>query len=539
MLVTVLLAAVAAADDARNPLHARIDAAIAAGYPDYAAKAAPPADDAEFLRRAYLDLTGTIPAADEVRAFLADPAADKRAKLVDRLLASPGYVRRMFWFLDVTFMERRPDAKVPRAAWEEYLRAAVAANRPYDALVREMLSSDGADPKTRPAAKFLLDRNLAPDPVTRDLSRVFLGRDIRCAQCHDHPNVDDYTQAEYYGLAAFLNRSSLFPNAAAATATIGEKAEGDVTFVSVFDKDKKQNTTPPRVLGGRPLAETKPEKGKEYKVAPAAGVRPVPTFSRRALLADAITSTENKAFARTAVNRVWAMLTGRGLVNAPDWDHPANPPSHPELLDLLTAEFVRHNYDVKWLVRQIALSQTYGRSSEVPAALAKLDAIPADRYLVATLKPLTPEQLAFALVEAGGQADAERAAAAKLGPKAPAVEGRVDLLVAPQLATFRRMFGGRAGEPEDEFTATLDQTLFLKYAPAVRGLLAARTASLAKLPDGAAVADELFLSVLSRRPTADEAKDVAAALAAAKDRPAAVSELVWALVASAEFRFNH
>ncbi|MBA4062976.1 MAG: hypothetical protein C0501_04570 [Isosphaera sp.] len=515
MLLSVLLAAAVAADDARNPLHPRIDAAIAAGHPDFATLAAPPADDAEFVRRAYLDLAGTIPTVAEVRAFLDDKSPGKRAGLIDQLLASPGYVRRMVWFLDVTLMERRPDVKVTRTAWEEYLRAAVANNRPYDALVREMLSNDGADPKTRPAAKFLLDRNLERDPVTRDLSRVFLGRDIRCAQCHDHPSITDYKQAEYFGLAAFLNRSALFPSAAVANAAIGEKADGDVTFVSVFDKDKKQNTTPPMVLGGKPFAEPKPEKGKEYKVAPAANVRPVPTFSRRELLAGAITSPENTAFARTAVNRVWAMMLGRGLVEAVDWDHPGNPPSHPELLDLLSAEFVRHNHDVKWLVRQIALTRTYQRSSEAPAALAKLESVPADRYLVANLKPLTAEHLAFAVAQAGGQ---------------PGGAGSV--------GTFRAMFGGRPGESQADFTATLDQTLFLKYGPALRGVLAPRAAALAKLPDEA-VADELFLSVLSRRPTADEAKDVADALRRAKDRTAALSELVWALVASAEFRFNH
>ena len=114
----------------------------------------------------------------------------------------------------------------------------------------------------------------------------------------------------------------MMPNAQAANATIAEKAEGDVTFVSVFDKNKKQNTTAPKMRGGKPVAETKPEKGKEYKVAPAPNVLAVPTYSRREFLAGAVASRDNPAFARTAVNRVWAMMLGRGLVNAPDWDHP-------------------------------------------------------------------------------------------------------------------------------------------------------------------------------------------------------------------------
>jgi hypothetical protein len=149
-------------------------------------------------------------------------------------------------------------------------------------------------------------------------------------------------------------------------------------------------------------------------------------------------------------------------------------------------------------------------------ALAKLEEIPADRYLVAIMKPLSPEQLAFAISAAGGQ---------------PNGSGALD--------TFRRTFGTRPGESPDGFSANLDQTLFLKYGASVRGLLAGRVASLAKLTDPDAIAEDAFLSVLSRRPTADEKADVAAMLKTARDRNAVLAELTWALVASAEFRFNH
>ena len=539
MPVYLLLAITAAVGDARNPLPPQIDRLIAAGHPEFAKLAAPQCGDEEFVRRVHLDLTGTIPAAAEVRAFLADRSPGKRTRLINQLLDSPGYVRRMVWFYDVTLMERRRDQKVPRADWEKYLRTVVTENRPYDAFVRELLSSDGSNPQTRPAAKFLLDRDLEPNLVTRDIGRVFLGRNLTCAQCHDHPTIDDYTQDEYYGIQAYLNRAYLFPNANDAKASIGEKAEGDVNFVSVFDKTKKQNTATPKIRGVKPVAEAKPEKGKEYKTAPTKDARGVPAVSRREWLATAITSRDNPAFARTVVNRVWAMMMGRGLVDAPDWDHPANPPSHPELLDLLTSEFVKHNYDVKWLAHQIALTEAYQRSSELTPELTELDLVPPDRYLVAILKPLAPEQLAYALAEAGGQNEADRGSMQKLGAKgAYAVDGSIDARNAPRLAQFRTVFGARPGEAEG-FSATLDQTLFLKYNQAVRGLIAPRAAALARLADPDAVAEELFLSVLSRRPTAEEKKDVAAALNGAADRPAAMSELVWALVASAEFRFNH
>ncbi|HET6575081.1 MAG TPA: DUF1549 and DUF1553 domain-containing protein [Fimbriiglobus sp.] len=538
------------------PLHERIDQLIAAGHPDYEKQAAPLAPDAEFLRRVYLDLTGTIPTAAEARAFLADRSPGKRAKLIDRLLTSPGYARRMAQHFDVVFMERRKDEKVPRDVWMAYLRASFAANKPYDQLAREILSADGVGAEGRGPAKFYLDRNLEPTLVTRDIGRVFLGRDLQCAQCHDHPKIDDYKQAHFHGILAFLNRSYLFPNAADPNAVIAEKAEpGDVTFVSVFDRTKTQKTTGPRLPDGEPAAEPKLAKGKEYKVKPTKNVRPVPTFSRRQLLAKLLTAPDDPAFARTAANRLWALMLGRGLVQPLDLDHSGNPPSHPELLDLLAEEFVAHKHDVRWLLREIALSKTYQRSSVAPAGLTE---VPADRYLVAALKPLSPEQLAFAVLQATGQTDAERRGRkdpaavvfdAKLPPRAvPAVgdlfryaaEATLDAKLVARAAPFRKTFGGAPGEPEDPEAATLDQALFLKHGGAIRGMIAPRpgdlTDRLGKLSDPRAVVDELFLSVLSRPPTNAERSDVAAVLSSDK---AALPEVVWALIASAEFRFNH
>ncbi|MDB5305958.1 MAG: hypothetical protein JWO38_160 [Gemmataceae bacterium] len=527
--------ATAAVSSAAKPLHARIDRLIAAGHAGYETQVAPVSTDAEFLRRVYLDFAGTIPTADETRAFLVDTTPDKRTRLVDRLLAGPAYARRMAQVFDVVLMERRGDGKVPRAAWEEFLRTAFAENRPYDGLVREILSADGVDPKARPAAKFYLDRDFEPNLVTRDIARVFLGRNIQCAQCHDHPLVESYKQADYYGLLAFLNRSFLFPNANAPNAVLAEKADGEVNFVSVFDKAKKQGTTLPHMPGGKAISEAAPPKGKEYKVAPAANVRPVPAYSRREQLARAVTAADNPAFARTAANRLWALMLGRGIVNPVDLDHPGNPPSHPELLDLLATEFAAHKFDVKWLLREIAQSKTYQRSSEGPAGDTDP---PPERYLVAHLKPLTAEQLAYAASQATGQTDADRVALGKT-----ATEAGIDARVAARIGPFRAVFAGQPGAPDTGAITTLDQSLFLKFGPSVRGMIAPRPGSLTdrlgKLTDPNAITDELFLSVLTRPATADERKDVTELLKAAPDRPTALNELVWALLASAEFRFNH
>lgn len=516
-------------------LSERIDVLIAAGHKDYAAAAAPIAGDDEFLRRVTLDLIGRIPTAAEARTFFADQSPFKRIRVIDSLLASPECARRLEQYIDVALMDRRHDAKVPRAAWEEFLRSSFAADKPYDELIREILSADGADPQARAAAKFFLDRDLDPQVVTRDIGRLFLGRNIQCSQCHDHPLVEDYKQADYYGIQAFFNRTFLFPNAQAANAVIAEKAEGEITFTSVFDKAKVQKTTAPRVPGLMPLGDAKLDKGKEYVVVPAKDVKPVPAYSRFARLAAAITSGDDAAFRRTAANRWWAFLMGRGLVHPLDQDHSGNPPSHPELLDLLADDFATHRFDVKWLLREIALSKTYQRSS-APAPGAK--ELGPDRFAVAPLKPLSPEQLAYSVLQATGFTDAERLA---LGgtPDDAALHARL----APQAAPFVNVFGGSPGQPEEKFAATLDQTLFLKHGGTIRNLITQRPGSLLdrlmKLDDPNAVSDELFISVLTRHPAPDERKDVANAVKAVPDRRAALAEIVWALIASAEFRFNH
>ena len=534
-LLLALAAGLPASARAGEPLHRRIDEAIAAGQKGLARHVAGPASDAEFVRRLYLDLTGSPPTAAAARAFLQDPAPNKRQALIDRLLASPEHARHLATVLDVMLMERRRDKNVPRSAWRDYLRASVAANKPWDVLVREILSADGADPKQRAPAKFFLDRQAEPNLLTRDISRLFLGMNLQCAQCHDHPRIEEYRQEHYYGLYAFVSRTSVVTDRTLRLAVLSEKADGAVTFQSVFDPAKVTKSTGPRVPGGPVLQEPAPAKGKEYVVAPAPGVRAVPRFSRRALLGPQIARADNMPFTRNGANRLWALLMGRGLVHPLDMDHPANPPSHPELLDLLARELAAHKFDVRWFLRELALSQTYQRSSELPAGA---EPPRPDRYAVALIKPLSPEQLAWSLMQATGLTDAERQA---LGNKA--TEAALYARLSGNEAPFVAAFASPPGTPQ-QFDARVEQALFLANGSVVRGWLAPRpgnlTDRLARLPSADALAEELYLSVLTRLPGADERKDVADFLAArARDRPAALQDLAWALLTSAEFRFNH
>lgn len=528
--VSGLLASIASAD--APPLPERIDQAIAAAVPDFDKKAAPLAGDAEFLRRVYLDLTGMVPTPAQARAFLADNDPSKRAKLIDQLLASPEHARHLQQVFDVVLMERRADKNVPRPQWQEYLRQSFADNKPWDQLVREILVADGSDPKARPAAKFFLDRDGEPNLLTRDIGRLFLGMNLTCCQCHDHPLVESYKQDHYYGLYAFLNRSTLFKDAKLGL-VMAEKADGDVTFQSVRDPNKLTKSAVPRVPGGATVTEPAFEKGQEYAVAPTKDVRPVPKFSRRAQLAPQVADPSNAHFRRNIANRLWAMMMGRGLIDPIDLDHVDNPPSHPELLDLLASEMAERKFDIRSMLRDLALTKTYQRSSEATEAGKELGP---DTFTRAILKPLSPEQLAWSLMQSTGVVEAERKALGDKGTE-PALYAKLSA----NASSIVTLFAGPGGKP-DAYESSVDQALFLNNGALVRGWLAPNrglTDRLTKLPDDQ-VAEELFLSILTRLPEAEEKKEIEAYLKnRTANRPQAVQDLAWALLTSAEFRFNH
>lgn len=361
-LAAALLWAACSPASAAEPLHARIDRLLRS-KPFGAA--APTCTDAEFLRRTSLTLNGTIPTATEARRFLDDKSPDKRAKLVDRLLQRPEYLRRMTDFFDVMFTERRRARVVKAAEWRKYLYDSLAADKPYNVLAREILAGKQTAGKPQPAARFYFDRAVEPNQLTRDVGRIFFGKDLQCAQCHNHPLVDNYFQSDYYGLYAFLNRTYQFTDKKKKLTMLGEKAEGTVSFLSVFTKTGGR--TLPRLPGEPQIYDPVYPKGADTK---AAAIGPdEPKFSRRELLAKEATAGKNVAFNRNIANRLWRMMFGRGLVEPVDFLHPDNPPSHPELLDLLAADFAKSKYDVKSFLREIAVTEIYQRSFETPRDL--------------------------------------------------------------------------------------------------------------------------------------------------------------------------
>lgn len=530
LLVTALLVPLSPRLRADEPLHQKIDALIlakSAGKP-----ASPLADDAEFFRRVHLDLAGRIPSADETRKFLADTGPDKRTQLIDALLAGPEYPRRMADAFHVHLMERAGD----HPEWTKFLRTAFEKNKPWDQIVREILNPNTEDETARGAAFFWTKRleNYGQNPVdlpglTRDVGRLFLGVDLQCAQCHDHLFIDDYKQADFQGLFAFTSHTSIrtdvkFP-------AVAEKlVEKKLEFSSVFKKDKRE--IGPKLPGGSEIEIPALTKGEEFAVPPDRGKNfpGKPKFSPLQILADQLPRAENTQFAKNAVNRLWFFMLGRGLVYPLDLHHKANPPSHPELLDLLASEFVAHKFDVKWLLREIALSQTYQRSSALPEGVNDL---PAETFLVALEKPLSAEQLLRSVLLVTGELS-------RVLPNGAAESADYDKL----RDRFVKAFAAPPREPETEFAPSVKAALFLSNDSVVLGWLAPQSGNLAdrlvQISESDKFADELYFSVLSRSPTAEERADAAAFLTKHADkRPKAIGELIWSLIASTEFCVNH
>lgn len=321
-------------------------------------------DDLTFLRRVTLDLAGRIPSIDEARALVGEPSADRRVQVVDRLISGPEFTRHLAVVFDNMLMERRGDKHVKSVEFREWLEQCFEQKRPYNEIVRDLLSADGTDERQRAAAAFFLERDVEPNLLTREVGRMFLGIDLQCAQCHNHPLIDDYHQSDYFGLFSFVSQLTVFRPDAKKPALIGETVGGQSTFKSVFTE--REAVTAPRLPGDVEIIEPEYVIGDEYTVRPAKNIRPVPRFSRRDRLAELIASGQSPLFRRNIVNRLWAMMMGRGLVHPVDQHHSENPPSNPALLDLLADEFAKSNYDVSNMLREIALSSTYQRSWQLP-----------------------------------------------------------------------------------------------------------------------------------------------------------------------------
>ena len=545
-LLFTLLCLLAIPAQAAPPLSVQLDRLVEAAAPG---KLAGPAEDAEFLRRAHLDLAGIVPTADQVRSFLADKDRQKREKMIDKLLAGEEYPRRMREAFTVMLLERRTGATVPNDEWNSFLESSFGQNKPWDQFARELIQADGANEHTRGSVKFFTATGrTSHDQMTQDVGRLLLGMNIHCAKCHDHPNVEQFKQADYFGLLAFLNQSTVAKHSSLQKSFLVEKvATGKLDFESVFFPGEKKQVGP-RLPGGDEIEIPTFEKGEEFSEPAADGLPGVPKFRPRQLLAEKLTAATNRRFVENSVNRFWFLMMGRGLVEPLDMLHDANPASHPELLTVLADEFVAHQFDVKWLLRELALSSTYQRSSVFPKGVESKDAPPLS-YQVANARGLTPEQMAWSMMRVTGvlerivktprPEDSAFTFKDYINGRIPAPDNLADTML-----LFTSVFGNPPGEAEIAFQPSMGQALFLMNEQLVLDWLKPSEGNLVdrlvKLEDPAQVTEELYLHVLGRFPGEQEAAELVAHLEKNKDRfPDAVSEYAWALVTSAEFKLNH
>lgn len=530
LLCTVALAGFAWADE---PLHVRVDQLIekqAAGQP-----IAPVAGDAEFLRRAYLDFAGDLPTAAEARAFLDDKAADKREQLLTKLQTAPRFAERLADVLNVMLMERRGEDP----AWRKYLQDACKAGKPWDAMAKEMIAPDYANADLKGAGFFALKRlekvgqQTTDYPgLTRDAGRMFLGVDLQCCQCHNHLSVKSYKQLDFNGLfVAFQNTKVEAVDATHKSPWVREvPLTAKYDFVSVLTKVAGQ--TGPRVPFGEEveIPDSKSDDFWVVKPDPKKKEIGVPKFSPLKELAQRIATKENPWFVKNIANRVWWILMGRGIVEPLDLHNPGNPPSHPELLDLLAQEMAAHDMSMQWLIKELSLSKTYQRTSVLPEG----QTAPEEKlFVVAKERPLSAEQLVRAFLRATGEYDAAAAADA---PKGHAL--------ADFDKAFRVAFANAPKEPELTVNPTLKSALFLRNSDIVLSAVKPQHGNLVErlvaLTDPKALAEELYLSILSRPPSAEEIGEVSAWLEKhADDRPKAVGHYAWALLSSEEFFSNH
>jgi len=548
-LLSLLLSLVLYSDSITHAHQLRdiIDSSLEKAQEEIGVQQSPLLDDYGFARRVFLDLTGRIPTELQLLEFVEDSDVQKRERLVDRLLASPEYARHMQHTFDVIFMERLPKKHIAPEDFQGFLRDSFARNKPYNQLASEILSADGAVPELRPASRFLLDREIKREETVRAIGRVFLGRDLQCAQCHNHPNVDDYLQQHYYGVAAFLQRSYLFTDPSSKQVSIGDKIEGDVTFTSVFTGE--DGMTQPRILD-LPEIQDPAQESEPYEVKPDSKSRGVPKYARRLQLAPAMTGIDNVAFRQNIANRIWAMLMGQGFVEPLDMFHEGNKATHPELLAAIADEFMSQNFDVKFLLKEIVMTRAYQRQSSMADQQVAANS---PLYLNATLKPLSPEQFAWSLLQAVGMVEKTRASVVGQLKKedssfdeaaienVDAIEGKLNSALKAKVQAIVQVFAG--SNAASRFDASANHALYLLNGPEVAKWLAVGEGllvdQLLAIEDNPSLADKAFVTIYSRRPTASEKRLVAEFVTSENSgREEAVRELVRTLLCSAEFRFN-
>ncbi len=467
--------------------------------------------DAEFLRRAMLDTIGTTPTPDEVEAFVADIAPEKRSKLVERLLERPEYVD--YWTLkwgDLLRVNSKQLGAQGMLAFNLWLREGFRGNKPVSRMVEELVTAQGSIYTNGPANYFRVAS--APDDLAETTAQVFMGVRLQCAKCHHHP-FEAYGQDDYYGLAAYFAR--IKTKASDEFGLFGRELVVYVTSSGDVRQPRSGQVMAPRPLHGQAADD------------------PV---DRRRALARWLTAGSNPWLARNVVNRYWGYLLGKGLVNPIDDLRETNPASNPELLDALADAFVAGGFDLKHLLRLILNSRVY-QLSALATPENRLDTAFFTHY---SIKRLTAEQLLDAINQATGTT--EKFELRPLGTRAIALPDTNTKSYF--LDTFGRPFRVLACECERSPDPNLSQALNLINGDVVNSKIADPRGRLARWMKDPKLTDEtliksLYLVTFNRPATPDEVAAATALIADAPSRTIGAQDLFWGLLNSKEFVFNH
>lgn len=497
-----------------------IDRAIDARLKTAKVVAAPAADDATFLRRASLDITGRVPTAERAVAFLDSKDPAKRRLLIDELLARSAYGEHfaILWADLLTAPDTVTAAE--KTLFRTWLAEGFNAGRGWDALVRDMLTVEG---RTGPAAFTIAasdNGRVMPNLLAAATTRHFLGIQLQCAECHKHP-FTDWKQDDFWGVAAFFaqvrnDKAGKTPAGVTETAPMMAKGKptkqtGSIAIPNTAGKAAGRLVKARFLDGGEP---TLPTEG-----------------AYRPALADWVTGPENPYFARAAVNRLWAHFHGRGLVNPIDDQHSGNQPSHPALLTLLADEFRASGYDLKHLIRCVCQANVYQRSGRPVSG----NADDAELFSRMAAKVISPDSLYDALCGATGLDKLNVSAGKDAADSGRARKGGAET---PR-DRFVRLFRTRdTDSAATDYTHGIPQALGLMNDPQFNQAtpLIARLVR-EGLPRERAV-EQLYLSALARRPTADELRRVGLYLDGQKDAARGYQGVQWALINSPEFILN-
>ncbi|HWB96618.1 MAG TPA: DUF1553 domain-containing protein, partial [Bryobacteraceae bacterium] len=480
-------------------------------------------DDGEFLRRVCLDLTGTLPPPGRVRQFLASKDPRKREKVVDALIGSPEFVDYWtFRFSDIFRVAIFANGLTPKWSQEywEWIRRNVETNRPYNEVAQERLSAEGYGG----ASRHFLPYNLVGPPadVMAEEVRVFFGRRLDCAQCHNHP-YENWSQDQFWGMAAFFSRTFKMGPVVFDHPTNMDLGSKDVDGKIELLHPRTKTPVQPALLDGthpRMAAEANPRK------------------------ALAAWMTAQPYFAEAAVNRIWGQFFGRGIVDPVDDFRSTNPPTHPDLLAALAKDFREHGYDLRHLMKTIVMSRTYQLSSH-PNETNRKDVV---NYSHALPRALDAEVLLDALVSVTGVPETFSTAVTDGSSVGQAPAGtRAINLKDPDMyfSRFLELYGrpNRGAIPERSGKPNLGQALHMLAGTTYVERLGSKNSRLARLRDAGApdgkIIEEFYLAALSRLPEREETEELERILAKRGDRPAGLREFVWALISSREFAENH